>query len=232
MILTPRLKAIFDCVPSGAVVLDMGTDHGYLPVALIKSGRVERAVASDISAPSLKKAEKEIICEGLSDKIETRLGNGLSVVQPGECNVIVMAGMGGHLISAMILEYPEIVKNTDCLVLQPMTNVDMVRRILESQGFCITAEVLALEESRIYQIISASCGKMKIKHPIEYRIGYEPCRKNTPLFRRFVEREIETERKILRHVTAVNTPNARLQAEKSADTIQIMKEVLNHGSDV
>ncbi|MFA7164139.1 MAG: class I SAM-dependent methyltransferase, partial [Eubacteriales bacterium] len=90
-----RLKAIANMVEPTKVIADIGTDHGYIPAYLVEKGIVDRGIAADVSRGSLAKAQDLIRAMGLEDRIETRLGDGLSVLKVGEANTIVIAGMGG-----------------------------------------------------------------------------------------------------------------------------------------
>ena len=93
-----RLLAIANAVPPSRAIADIGTDHGLVPVWLVTNGIAQKAIITDISPGSLAKAESLIKQEGLADKIEPRLGDGLLPVKPGEVDTIVIAGMGGMLI--------------------------------------------------------------------------------------------------------------------------------------
>ena len=138
---------------------DIGTDHGHLPAELVKASRVKRAIACDISEPSLKKAEFTARFSGISDKMETRLGSGLEKLGCGEADCVVIAGMGGVLISDILKSaYDKITR--EFFILQPMTSVSELRHELVTSGFCITDEEMAEEGSRLYNIICAKKGSM------------------------------------------------------------------------
>ena len=98
MKLKPRLSAIAGLVPEGDTVADIGTDHAYIPVFLVKSGKVKRGVASDVRKGPLEKAREVIKRHRLEDRIETRLGDGLEVLKAGEADTIVVQARGGVLI--------------------------------------------------------------------------------------------------------------------------------------
>ena len=93
--LDERLTAAANLAAGGATVCDVGCDHGTLACYIVQTGRAERAIATDISAPSLKKAERLAEELGLTDLVETRVGDGLDPVADGEADVVVLAGMGG-----------------------------------------------------------------------------------------------------------------------------------------
>ena len=117
-----RLMTIADMVSRKGIFLDVGTDHGYLPIYLIKNGKIDKAIASDVSKGSLSKAIEEVKKEKLQDKIETRLGSGLMVIKEDDkLDTVVLAGMGGILISELIAEKLEYIKKADIeFIVQPV----------------------------------------------------------------------------------------------------------------
>ena len=142
-------------VVGGSVLIDIGTDHAYLPVNLIQRGIIPRAIASDIGEQPLKNAEKTVAKCGLADKIELRLTPGLEGYNAQDGSEIVIAGMGGTLI-AEILEKAEFIKNPSIhLVLQPQSHSEDVRRFLCKNGFTIEYETVCEDTGRIYNAISA-----------------------------------------------------------------------------
>lgn len=158
--LSKRLTAIFDLIPQGARVADIGTDHAYLPIALSLSQKCENIIACDIREKPLLKARANIKKFGISD-IDTRLGNGLMEINFGEADTIVIAGMGGDVISAILGDCDWIKNNKITLLLQPMTSAQVLRKYLLNEGFEILSEVPLSEQSKVYSVIKARfCGKI------------------------------------------------------------------------
>ncbi len=154
--LNPRLKKISELVPANSCTADIGTDHAYIPIALVNSGITPRAIASDIKKGPLARAAANIRLHGLEKKIETRLGAGLeTLAESDNTEVVIIAGMGGILISDILDASPAIVKNAKLLILQPMTAVTELRQYLSENQYEITAEHLVAEEEKIYNIIIA-----------------------------------------------------------------------------
>lgn len=181
MKLKPRLSAIAGLVPEGNTVADIGTDHAYIPVFLVKSGKVKRGVASDVRKGPLEKAREVIKRHRLEDRIETRLGDGLEVLKAGEADTIVVAGMGGVLIRNLLEAGKEALEGVKRLVLQPMNAQEVVREWLVKNGFEIVDETLARERERIYQVIAAQPGHQETEDPFYYEIGKVLIEKNHPL---------------------------------------------------
>lgn len=158
--LGPRLRAIADLVPGDCRCLaDVGTDHGYLPAALLREGRVERAVAADVGALPLEHARRTARSCGLSERMDFRLGDGLEVLSPGEADVIVIAGMGGDTITGILAAAPWS-RDGPLLLLQPMSRAQELRRWLPAHGYAVRAERLVQDRGVLYPILTAAGGEM------------------------------------------------------------------------
>lgn len=153
--LSPRLKAAASLVRGGGVLADIGTDHGYVPVNLVKNGVIKRAIASDINKMPLQNAAKAVRESGFEDKIELRLSDGLKRFNEGEADEFFIAGMGGTLI-AEILAAAEWVKNSSLhFVFQPQSRAEELRWFLFDNGFEIERETAVFEGRRVYIALSA-----------------------------------------------------------------------------
>lgn len=168
-ILTPRLLCVYSHI-TGKIVADIGTDHAYIPIELIKNGKAERAVACDINEGPCAIARANIEKEGLSDKIEVRTGSGLSVIRENEADAIIIAGMGGKLICEIIAADINTARSAR-LILQPMNSQSVLRHFLIENGFKITSEDLETEDFKVYNIITAEKGTQKpYEHEIDYHV--------------------------------------------------------------
>ncbi len=187
-----RLSAIAQLVRDDVLLIDVGTDHGYLPVSLVLSGRIRRAIASDVAPGPLSKAEKNRSDTGLDAEISVVFSDGLASIGIEAPSDIVIAGMGGELISKIIDAKPQ-VKNPDVhLILQPMTKAEHLRRYLCENGFEILSELLACE-GKIYQIISCRyTGKSYALTECELAVGKKSVRREDALFYRFVRARLSS----------------------------------------
>lgn len=157
MQLSKRLRAVADLVPAGAVLADVGTDHAYIPIALVEEEKIPRALAMDINQGPLMRAEENIRSHGLEKKIEIRLSDGLEKMETGEADTILIAGMGGLLTVRILSAGKEVLDGT--LVLQPQSDLPSVRGWLAKEGYEITAEDLVLEDGKYYPMMRAEkCG--------------------------------------------------------------------------
>ncbi len=143
-------------VRDGSRVADIGTDHAYLPTALILSGKIPSAVAADLRKGPLENALETVRSNHIEDRIQLRLSDGLKCVSPDDADDIVIAGMGGILISE-ILTAAEWVKDEKYkLILQPQSHDEDVRKYLFANGFEITDEAVCFEDSKVYICIGAA----------------------------------------------------------------------------
>lgn len=149
-----RLSLCADFVREGSRLADIGTDHGYLPIALCQSGKIPSAIACDINPLPLRSAEENIAKFGLSKMIKTRLSDGLKELAPDEVDDIVIAGMGGELIRDILAAAPWVKDEAKHLVLQPMTHHDDLIRWLYENGFDIERQAAVRDDGKAYTVLS------------------------------------------------------------------------------
>ncbi len=156
--LDERLRTVADLVRQDAYFADIGTDHAYLPVFLLKEGRISFAYASDIAEGPLATAAAHISEMGEGDRILLRLADGLQgLFSHFPCvSDIAVCGMGGELIAQLLSEEPRIKSSAIHLILQPMSRQAALRIYLAENGFRIEREELARAQGRIYTCILAS----------------------------------------------------------------------------
>ena len=125
--LDTRLKLAADEVRPGKKLVDIGTDHAYLPAFLVENGICTEAIAADIGKGPLENAKKVVsVSKDLNEKITLRLSDGLKEIRPDEAEDIVIAGMGGILISEILTSAPWVKDETKRLILQPMSHAEDV----------------------------------------------------------------------------------------------------------
>ncbi len=176
--LSLRLKTIASLVPIGARVCDVGTDHARLPIYLKQMKIASSVIATDLNQKPLKFAKENIEKSGISD-ISIRLCDGLSAVKDGEADTVIVAGIGGEVISG-ILENCAWIKNSNVsLILQPTTSPEVLRKFLINEGFDILTEFPLFENGKIYSIITARFSGGKPHYPEHfYYIGKVPKNEN------------------------------------------------------
>lgn len=154
----------------GGYVCDIGTDHGYLPAYLLSCGKCEGAIAADINKKPLEAAENTLKKAGVTHKAQLILSDGLEKVPLDNVTDIVIAGMGGELISRIISD--ERVKNGVRLILQPMTRAAVLRRYLAENGFDVICEKGVSDGKFVYTVMKCVySGNVREISDIEENIG-------------------------------------------------------------
>ena len=152
MELSKRLKRIAEHVDKCESVADIGTDHGYIPIYLVKEGICKKAIASDINKGPIEKAKVNVAFEGVSNKVKCLLGPGLNPLKVGEVNGVILAGMGGNLTRDILLADMDKVKKYDFIILQPAQNPEVLREFLYKNDYEIIDEDLIKDEGRFYEL--------------------------------------------------------------------------------
>ena len=153
--LSKRLRCAADLVRKGSFVADVGTDHAYLPIALLAEGRIRGGVVSDINQGPIDRARANIRACGMETGLSPVLCDGLSALAPYSPEDILILGMGGELIASILAAAPWTKNENIRLILQPMTHPEALRRFLSDEGYIIVEECL-VEEEKIYQILVAT----------------------------------------------------------------------------
>ena len=154
--LSGRLLAIEDMIPPCDLFTDIGCDHGFVSIYLIKEKDVDHVFAMDINDGPLKRAYEHVNEYGLTNRIEVIKSDGAKAIKPGEADGAVIAGMGGRLTERIILDSIDVFQKMDEMILSPQSEIDHVRRFLIQNGFDILDEDMVLDESKFYVIIKCS----------------------------------------------------------------------------
>lgn len=166
--LSKRIKCIVDFISKNAIVADIGTDHGMLPCYLVRQGIAKRAIATDISEPSLSKTVLLANQYKLEDRVLCRVGDGLSTLHPYEVDTVVIAGMGGVLISDIMARSPLVAESILTFVLQPMTADAELRQYLFLHGFAIEDEKLVYDMGKFYHTMKVAKKPVSVKYDNPY----------------------------------------------------------------
>ncbi len=175
-----RLLAIAALIRDGKGLVDVGTDHGYLPAHLALNGYHGALFASDIREGPLAAAKRTAAEAGLSERIRFLLCDGLHLCPAEEIDTIVIAGMGGDMIVKILDEAEWCMDARYCLILQPMTKAEVVRYWLVNNGFSIKSETLTEDGGIVYQIIETCFGgEMRLTDAELYAGKRELCMQQT-----------------------------------------------------
>lgn len=224
--LSERLKTVAHMCNKGNVVADIGTDHGYLPIFLLQSEIAPKALALDLRKGPLEKARRHIEENGLTDRIETRLSDGLEKLQPGEADTVTICGMGGPLMCEILSRAQDSLQAGMQVIMSPQSEWGEFRHFLSDKGFIINQEAVVLEDGKYYFIIDTTyIGKSKAfvySNEAEYMYGkYNLERKDEILYEllqkeKKVNEEISSKLVYNKDSYSVNERLIQLNKEKDA----------------
>ncbi len=150
--LSKRLSLIASLVNEGSSVCDVGTDHGYLPAFLYLSGKYKSVCATDINEKPLTSARANLERFGV-DGVKLILCDGLAGITRQDADTVIIAGMGGEVISGIIDRAAFLRDNTVSLILQPTTAAKELRHFLAQNGFAVESETALSENGKIYSVM-------------------------------------------------------------------------------
>ena len=221
--ISKRLELVASFVPQGAILLDVGSDHAYLPIELIERGQIESALAGEVVEGPYQSAVKNVEAHGLKEKIQVRLANGLAAFEEADqVSVITIAGMGGRLITRILEEGLDKLANVERLILQPNNREDDLRIWLQDNGFQIVAESILEEAGKFYEILVVEAGQMKLSAS-DVRFGPFLSKEVSPVFVQKWQKEAEKLEFALGQIPERNLEERQVLVDK----IQAIKEVLH-----
>lgn len=226
MELSKRLQAVADLVGKDLVVADVGTDHGYIPIYLIESGKCQRAFAMDVNEGPLLRAKEHIAQHCLTECIETRLSDGVKALRVGECESVVVAGMGGALAVKIMEEGEEVFRNLKEFVLQPQSELEKVRRYLNENGFQVVVEDMVLEDGKYYpmmKVINAVDSKYSL---VELRYGRGLLNQKHPILKMFLEKEVNSRQMIIHNLKTQPGEHIKVRVKELEQELDVIKETL------
>lgn len=197
MQLSKRMHLLASKVTEGNRLADVGTDHGYIPIALVLRKKIPSAIAMDVNRGPLKRAEEHIRTYGLDTYIETRLSDGLHELMEGETDTVLIAGMGGALTVRILTEGTHCLDSVKELILQPQSEIHLVRKWLHENGFRIAEEDMVLDDGKYYPIMKAVHGQTA--DPDEPSLFYGDVRvqKSPDVLASFIKNEAGKNEKIM-----------------------------------
>lgn len=152
--ISKRLLCCAQLIPPGARVADIGTDHGYLGVYLLKNGLAAHVLACDLRPMPLQTARENAARFGVGEAMAFRLSDGLEKLSPDSADTIVCAGMGGDLIVRILAACPWIKNGAYRLILQPQSAGQALRLWLAENGFALERELLVQDGGFLYTVLS------------------------------------------------------------------------------
>lgn len=223
MKLNGRLLKISELVSSKKIA-DIGTDHGYIPTNLLSSGKIDFAILSDVNKGPLENAKKEVESKNLENKVSLRLGSGINTLEPFEVDEVIIAGMGGILISEILESKKEVSHNLKKLILQPMQAQSELRKYLLNNGYEIIDEVLVKEDFRIYEIIVCKYSNKNTKvDEIYYEVGQKLIQNKDELLNEFIDKKIYSYNQVIEKIK--NNENMKSKKENIQNKIKLLESL-------
>ena len=227
MRLSKRMHMVADMVTPGKVLADIGCDHGYLSVWLVREKTVSRAIAMDLREGPLSKAKESITFFHQDDVIETRLSDGMDELVPGEADRIVIAGMGGILMRDILKRGQACCDMAEQLVLQPQSDSELVRAEVQKQGFRIEDERACYEDGKYY--IAFACVKGTEENPYsetELKYGRILGEKRDEVFLSFLREELEKKELMQSRLIGAGTEAAEQRLKTLGEEIDSIRAII------
>lgn len=214
MALSKRLEQVATMIPPCQTVADVGTDHGFLAVALIEKEIAGRVIAIDVNHGPLESAKRFVKERRLEDHITCRLGDGLAVTTTGEIDCAVICGMGGELMQHIISVGPEWLQT---YVVQPQSHREELKKFLVAQGYGITDEQCLQEGKQYYDIWVVERGVTSVYNSLPsdsilWEYGAILQEHRSPIWVNHIQRRIETLESIASHMRDVSKGSRDLGA--------------------
>lgn len=219
MQLSKRLSAVASMVTEGNRLVDVGCDHGYLPLYLYLNKKIPSAIAMDVRPGPLSRAREHIAEYGLEKYIETRLSDGLLALSSGEGDTLTIAGMGGPLMERILTAKEEVRESFRELILQPQSDIPHFRRFLREIGWEIVEEEIVLEDGKFYPMMKAVRGEARtvpgdMPYTPEEAFGELLLKKRHPVLKLYLERELRIRNEILEKLKEAAADDRRKEVEE------------------
>ncbi len=229
--LSARLLCVANFIPKDSVIADIGSDHAYLPCYLYLQGKIKSAIAGEVNEGPYQLAKKQVKRLGLTTKIDVRKGDGLSVLAAKEVDVVIIAGMGGGLITSILEAGKDKLNGVMKLILQPNVGAEAIRVWLRENGWRLEEEAILEEDDKIYEIISAQRGGdedlYKEERDRKLLLGPYLMKEKNAAFCKKWAKELNNWRNILLQMNEADGNEQLAQKRKQlAEKIRMVEEVL------
>lgn len=228
MQLSKRLKAITEFVTPKCTVADIGCDHAYISIYLIENRIAEHVVAMDINKGPLQRAKENIDRYGYHQYIETRLSDGAKELKPAEVDTLLIAGMGGALTVKILSDSLPTTAACKELVLQPQSEVYLVRQYLHQIGYQITKENMLIDDGKNYVVIKANKGTEKYDHPALYYYGKLLLEAKNEVLKEFLQKEKNKLKKIIRTLKIEDSDRSNARLVELEEELKYVEEGMKY----
>ncbi len=230
MKLSKRLELVASFVQEGSRVADVGTDHGYVPIALVERRTAIKAIAMDLREGPLMRAKTHIREAGLEDCIETRLSDGLTALRTGEADTVIIAGMGGELVIHILEQGRPLWEETKRFILSPQSDLEAVRRYLGNSGFVTEQESMTEDEGKYYTVMAVRRKKAEENGKTgadegELRYGRLLIEKKDPVLAAFLKKEEKRIESVLKKIEEQGKAGPELSENARSASIRLRKDL-------
>ena len=226
MILSKRLTTIASLVPAGSRVADVGTDHGYTPIYLVKNGIAVSAIAMDVRKGPLSRAAEHVQEYGLEDKIQLRLSDGLEKLQAGEADAVIISGLGGPLMIDILTRGHQVAETVDTLVLSPQSDIPGVRVYLREHGYRIDKEVFMKDEGKYYTVMVVTHGVSEQGRYIDDLFGRQLLEEKDPLLREYLEKEQARYQQLIPSLESAAREETKQRGQRMKEELAYIEQAL------
>lgn len=227
MQLSERLLAVASMVARGNRVVDVGTDHGYIPIYLVQEKKVPSAIAMDIRMGPLSKAKFNVAAAHLEEFIQTRLSDGVWALKENEADTMIIAGMGGGLIRRIIEDGRMVLESVEEFILQPQSEIGMVRRFLAKEGYCIVEEDMVFEDGKFYPMMKVNRGHMVYDREIFSKYGKLLLEYKNLTLKHFLEKEKDVYLKLREQLLSSQGANIAARLSEIEQELVYISEALS-----
>lgn len=206
--LSARLACVASLVPAGARVADIGSDHAYLPAALVLDGKIDFAIAGEVVKGPYENAVHEIKDHQLEGQVIPRLADGLAAIEPADkVDTITIAGMGGSLIASILEKGKNKLTEIKRLVLQPNVGESQLREWLMNNHYQIMTEKIIEEDNHIYEIIVAEPSVVPFRYS-KYELDFGPflLENKGPIFKKKWQEYLQREAHVIDQMQKAQQP--------------------------
>ena len=219
--ISERLATVASLIPKGAHLVDVGTDHGYVPIWLLQKQHIVSAIAMDVNKGPLARARENRDKYGFTDVMDLRLSNGLEKLKPGEGDSVLIAGMGGPLMIRILEEGRKNATSIQTWVLQPQSEIPSVRRYLHEHDFKIVEEIMLKDDGKYYMAMKAVPGHEEPWNELEYLFGKDLLLNQHPVLKEFVEKEMRLYENIVQQLIR----SEQKESERYREVVQYLNNL-------
>lgn len=218
--LSNRLKKVAELVSRGNVVADIGTDHGYLPIYIVKENISDKVIAMDVRKGPLQKAKENVSSYKVADSIDIRLSDGLCGLMQNEAQTITICGMGGGLIQSILDRGVDKFNENTQLILSPQSEIKEFREYLYTNGYNIVNECMMKEDGQFYVIFDCKKAfsgakrelpKMSLESEIDFRFGGRLLEEKNEALYEYLLKEQRVNQKVLGTVASLDNKDEAVE---------------------